>query len=160
MYAAKLTAQEKAWAVNDFTKKLSDWAREHNIRLYVAGDKASGNFVTTLPVESSVKFLVTGKKGLFGAYVKPVRPRARPRGLVPRARPHILKTAAPKNYIYMPDGAFRSARGKIEREWAVLKTWRRFATQPHAQTLAYLYEDALILAYCQNLRIASELEVI
>jgi hypothetical protein len=58
---------EKAWFVNRFSEKLVAWARQHQVELFVAGDKAYGEFHnSTLAPDAPVKFLVTGKKGQFG----------------------------------------------------------------------------------------------
>lgn len=54
----------------------------------------------------------------------------------------------------MPESEFRYARGKIEN---VLKTWRRFVLHPNARTVGTLDQDSLVVAYCQNLRIADRI---
>lgn len=115
-----------------------------------------------MPVDSPVRFLVTGKKGRFGMVVKPlgrqrlVAPATPAR---PKADPAAVPPASPKNYVYMPEGEFRTARGKIEREWAVLKSWKRFSNRLASHTLPSLHQDSLVVAYCQNLRIASQLNL-
>lgn len=57
----------------------------------------------------------------------------------------------------MPESEFRSARGKIENEFSVLKTWRRFVLHANARTVGALDQDSLVVAYCQNLRIADRI---
>ena len=97
--------------------------------------------------------------------VKPPRRRgtAEVAGVAEALRLHKAKKKpaapadTPKNYVYRPEGEFRSARGKIESEWAVLKTWKRFANRLTHHSLSSLEDDSLVVAYCQNLRIASRL---
>lgn len=63
------------------------------------------------------------------------------------------------NYVYMREGEFPTARGKIEREWAVLKTWKRFSNRLASHTLHSLHQDSLVVAYCQNLRFTNQLNL-
>lgn len=107
--------KEKAWVANKFTEKLTAWAREHGVQLWVAGDKAYGEFrTTTVPVDTRLlDFLLPASVGWWlshldakGSWLQPPQPDPR------RARLRCHQQA-PRT---MSTCLRRVLRGKIARQ--------------------------------------------
>jgi hypothetical protein len=142
---------------------LTTWAAKHQVQLWVAGDKAYGEFrETTLNPDASVKFLVTGKKGKFAVKTQTAsNPRSKKKPKAPssskKRKPVVRPTNAKRNYHYMPEAIFRTARGKIENEFAKFKDWLRFGHKLGG-SLDLVDSESVILAFCENVLIDRRLK--
>jgi hypothetical protein len=81
------------------TALLTTWAAKHQVQLWVAGDKAYGEFrETTLNPDASVKFLVTGKKGKFAVKTQTAsNPRSKKKPKAPsssKKRKPVVKSSS------------------------------------------------------------------
>lgn len=156
---------EMLWIHANLTNLLVEWAKRHEIKLWVAGDKAYGEFRhETLSPSAPVKFLVTGKKGQFAVKTQTARTKQKlaEKKSDRKSKPHVrrevvLVPSAFDNYVYMPQSAFRRARGKIENEFAKFKDWLRFSHKLEAQSIYLVDSEAVIISACENLLIDNRL---